>query len=54
MKQYNVFCYDPVFQETNIIGLFNSSEEAEEFAEKQRNAEPLYSYYVEPVAEYTW
>ena len=54
MKQYNVYCYDPISKETNIIGLFSSSEEAEAFAEKQRDADPLYAYYVEPVGEYTW
>ena len=48
MKQYNVFCYDPIYKETNIIGLFNSYDEAEAFANNMRNSDPLYSYYVEP------
>lgn len=58
--RYNVFIYDSaIFRQSFSIGLFDSSEEAEEFAEKQRKANPLYSYYVVPCpcfepAPYIW
>lgn len=47
MKKFIVFCYDPIYQETTIVGLFNFYDEAEKFAEKMRNKDPLYSYYVQ-------